>query len=479
MQYPEVVSTVHSLLPEMATSPEPGDVLVKYASANNLTPAVLERMCQVYNQGAALQGMLGPDRGASVPLIDSEATLRKYAAWEPKKAYAAPPAPARRTHVPNVTAMLLGQAAPEADFSDPDDVTKAASAPVLEEEDPDYSADEWQALTDNAVSLLDKSASALGAVLREQGLIEAGRGGSVDCRAAEADAIRARGDMGKAAFDWFSNWTAKRWGIPCLRAEDALVGQYKLAADWSGALTEATLLVDCYDTLVKCAAKVEKKKQRKAPQTGGSPGDQGAPRNPPQEGGTPGTPGKEQREPAQPGGSSGRQPDKYEQTYVYGPAEKPKSEGKQETPIADGVSEIAKRVAGLLSKPTDRLAGHLDSWMNTPRENKAQRRVDTGVASVMQENNLMRLRLVDPVISKADPEEVAAIFETIRRGSDDVANDINLLRFQMREALQYGGVPPEGYKQLLSIAELRDGHTKSVRGEEQARYGGGKPRERA
>jgi hypothetical protein len=135
---------------------------------------------------------------------------------------------------------------------------------------------------------------------------------------------------------------------------------------------------------------------------------------------------------------------------------------------------MAQKVLALMGRPTAAAQKGVSQWLTAPRERDAQRKVDLGARNVQHGHVLQSLMLTDPVISKADPEQVAEIYETIRRSSEDIASDKNLLRFQLREALQYGGVPPDSYKQMLEIGKLRGTNDKFERDEN--RYG--PPRER-
>lgn len=485
MQYAEVVAVVNSLIPEMVSTGDPQAVLLKYARENNLTPAVLERMGQAYNQGSAIQTMMGPDRGADAPLLDLESMAGKYADWKPtvdQEKEASIPA---TTKIPwFATAMLREKQA--ADYA-PEPVAPVAQTPEPEKQAgmSDESFEKWESMADNFLDLLEKAAGEFSRRLFADGDVEGDEHNSfILSDAAESDAIRRHGDMAKKAFDWYQAWSARRWGATVKRASDQQIGMFKLANDWSGKLEEASLMVQCFESMAQCLEKVAGGDidVRRGKVRSGGVGRRNDPsvrsvdiENPEPQ---PSVEDTEINDPPRgqpsvsPGGVESEDPPVriYHRWDEEQPKEKPKA---TEPAPAPDFSPAVKDIMGMLTAPSHRLGGQMSKWLDEPRKNKAQMGVDTSVQTAMQHHNLQKLLLTDPVISKADPEEVASIYESIRRGSDDVASDINLLRFQLREALQYGGVPPDAYKQLLSITELRDTHNRASRDADKLRYGGG------
>lgn len=595
MQYPEVVAVVNSLIPDIARTADPQGVLLKYAKENSLTPAVLERMGQAFNQGTALQTMMGSDRGADAVLVDVEKLTQKYAEWKAPVDFEKEAAAPKTHRVPNLVSSMLREKRAGDDMHtlilelagdnarlqlahwradtktnehealgnlyeaiaglvdrlaevsmgaddnrnfasvdvtlDPDtepkdlldsmkstgdklvakakadgsedlqniaaDVVENINRTLYKLQSPTKSAadftkseEAWEMLLEESRELLEKAAAELSKRLFADGDVESdSRQHVILSDAAEADAIRAHGPMAKQAFDWYQVWAGKRWGACVKRAEDALVQQYKLANDWSGKLGEASLMVLCYEALVKSAEESVKiaardrysvevdpetsyKEDKRYRQT--APDDSSTRRGATHQQTTTGE--------ATPSAGGGRQTptasgkpvkppvDYYTGDHLSPSIWRPK---EKETEYKDvEITPAVKSILGMLSAPADRLDSQMTRWLDTPRKNKALQRVDDATQSVVHQHNLQKLLLTDPVISKADPAEVGSIFESIRRGSDDVASDINLLRFQLREALQYGGVPPDSYKQLQSIGELRDIHEKATRESDRERYGG-------
>lgn len=81
--------------------------------------------------------------------------------------------------------------------------------------------------------------------------------------------------------------------------------------------------------------------------------------------------------------------------------------------------------------------------------NSSQQKVDTAVSDVEAITTLQRLVLTDPIISEADPETVVSLYNTIRAADPNIAADANILRFALREALQYEAIPSHTYKDLV------------------------------
>jgi len=74
-----LIEKLESLLPEIKRSGDPGGVLLKYATEENLAPALLEKMAQQYNTAKTLAFMnKAADRGGSFSIIETEDLLTRY-----------------------------------------------------------------------------------------------------------------------------------------------------------------------------------------------------------------------------------------------------------------------------------------------------------------------------------------------------------------------------------------------------------------
>jgi hypothetical protein len=90
-----------------------------------------------------------------------------------------------------------------------------------------------------------------------------------------------------------------------------------------------------------------------------------------------------------------------------------------------------------------------------PTSNKRQQRVDIAGKDVSRVATLQRLLLSDPIIGEADPDTVVSLYNTLAAANPEIAGDANLLRFALREALQYDAVPLHTYKDLISMGKDR------------------------
>ena len=529
MQYTQVAAVVNHLVPEIARTGDPAGVLLKYARENNLAPAVLERMGTTYNIGTSLQGMHNSeDRGASVPLLDVGVMLSKYASVgdQVEEPVIRDTPGYKRASLPDLAGRLLGELASPVEDAAP--MSKRASfAPV--------DVKGCEDLVDDARAELRKRADNLHREFTARCCftMEHGSAPVLDMTGAESDAIRYHGDMAKQAFDWLASYESDRlFNLRILRASEHTVGMHKLAADWSGLAEPARRFTETYELAVACAglAKKAAEEEEKAnirlgehdPDAGGvktldhdyisvnegvpvqfyggtprgnarskhhkalhvntramggaaggqvQPGVAGNAAGGQVQPGVAGAPAAAQAQPGAAGAlpAALRPPPPNNGRFLsYNPAPAP-PDAPFEGP---DMREPVKKILGMMGVPVDRMLRYTDKELGKPHRNKTQEKVDEGVEAVGQHHILQKLLLTDPVISKADPEEVAALYSTIRRGSSDVANDENLLKFQLREALQYGGTPPDGYKQLLQVSELRDKHTKAQREENKKIYVG-------
>src|SRR5574343_143702 len=90
-----------------------------------------------------------------------------------------------------------------------------------------------------------------------------------------------------------------------------------------------------------------------------------------------------------------------------------------------------------------------------PSSNTRQRAVDELLGAHRSSANLTRLMLTDPVISEADPEDVATAYEAILMHSPSLAADHHALRAALREGLQYGSMPLSTAKELAALEKTK------------------------
>lgn len=79
MNQGQAIQVINDLIPEIGRTKDPEGVLLKYAADNNLSPAQLERLGQVFNTAKTISYMeKSASRGGSFSLVDTDALLAGY-----------------------------------------------------------------------------------------------------------------------------------------------------------------------------------------------------------------------------------------------------------------------------------------------------------------------------------------------------------------------------------------------------------------
>jgi len=123
--------------------------------------------------------------------------------------------------------------------------------------------------------------------------------------------------------------------------------------------------------------------------------------------------------------------------------------------------EITKGLVGMYDPTTytnKQTQDFISSVLKTPElsgKNKRQKEVDIAADDVGRVTELQRLLLTDPIIGEADPDTVVSLYNTLAKANPEIVKDKNLLRFALREALQYDAVPLHTYKDLISMGKDR------------------------
>lgn len=113
----------------------------------------------------------------------------------------------------------------------------------------------------------------------------------------------------------------------------------------------------------------------------------------------------------------------------------------RENPMAAVLNPKDTPVASLIGA----LAASRGSLVN-PDDKKY---IDDATMKAESESAVQQLLMSDPTISEADPEEVRTLYETVNRLSPTIAKDPVLLGPVLKEALQYGSLPIQQAKDLL------------------------------
>jgi hypothetical protein len=105
-----------------------------------------------------------------------------------------------------------------------------------------------------------------------------------------------------------------------------------------------------------------------------------------------------------------------------------------------------------------------------PGKNKKQMLIDEASTDVRTVTNLQRLMLTDPIIRDADPDMVLSLYNTLQNANPEVTRDPNLLRFALRESIQYESVPLHTYRDLVEMEEKKHKSREMAGRNEDKRY---------
>jgi hypothetical protein len=128
--------------------------------------------------------------------------------------------------------------------------------------------------------------------------------------------------------------------------------------------------------------------------------------------------------------------------------------------LGKNIDQGAKNLRGLLEKvpnPSQVQKGMLESMVApfVSSKNKKQMRIDDAVDDAKTRTTVERMLLTDPIIREADPDTVVSLYNTLQQANPEISKDPNLLRFALREAIQYESVPLHTYKDLVETDEKR------------------------
>jgi len=139
--------------------------------------------------------------------------------------------------------------------------------------------------------------------------------------------------------------------------------------------------------------------------------------------------------------------------------------------------EITKGLVQMYTDPSmyanKQTQDYISNILKTPelsRVNKRQKEVDVAAEDVGRVTELQRLLLTDPIIGEAEPDTVVNLYNTLAKANPEIVKDKNLLRFALREALQYDAVPLHTYKDLISIGKDRADTQAKLQDLEEKRY---------
>lgn len=120
-----------------------------------------------------------------------------------------------------------------------------------------------------------------------------------------------------------------------------------------------------------------------------------------------------------------------------------------------GVAELLAApfaaVGGAVTGAATKADEMLHQIVTKERDNKAQRTADMSVDDIKRAMNVRRLIGTDPVLKDADPKAVLEIYNAIAARNPDIAGDMASLRLILREAVSYEGLTLDSQKMLSEV----------------------------
>ena len=134
--------------------------------------------------------------------------------------------------------------------------------------------------------------------------------------------------------------------------------------------------------------------------------------------------------------------------------------------ISSGIQGAARSADDLLTKVTSK-----------ERMNKPQRNLDVDIADIKRAMLLNRMIANDPVLREADPREVLEIYNSVVNKYPDIGGDMASLKLVLREAVSYEGLTLDSQKMLSEIRKNQAQGEKEDGENEKRRYtaGGASP----
>ena len=490
MTHDSAVRTIVSLVPKIEKSGSAADVLSNYAREEDLPPAQLEKLAQVYNTLRTVSHIeKAADRGSSVELLDVPTLVVGYALGMDREKQALAPVRESSHDVNNVDLM----AALRNDIAGPrvpKHIEKAASTPMRTITRAQL-LDEVIDLEVDARLEMSKFAQQVFALSPRDS------DGAIDISGAERDAVSVCGKaMTKQASDWLDQMaTAGRFSLVhhdfdatlAKRAfanvagpsGDAMVSlansvhlrnvMIKLATDTPGpddigggtataapaaatnpsqaesdlraAVTADPSLLDDPDFVqILTDGGIDVEDLR--PPAAATPGATDAMSAIRGQGGGGGTippadnpPKTDKEKDTDKGkGSDSKPSGGLGIGDLWGAAKAPISAA------AGGIRDAAAQADSLLTDITSK-----------ERTNKAQQRTDLSVEDVRRAINIRRMIGTDPVLREADPRAVLEIYNSIARLNPDIAGNPGSMKLLLREAVSYEGLTLDSQKQLTDI----------------------------
>jgi hypothetical protein len=460
MQHSEVVTALENLIPSIKASGDPEAVMLKYAGDNNLSPAQLEKLAQVFNIAKTITFMdKSANRAGSFTLVDSNNLLAKYVDSTDVKA-------ARR-------------------FTSGEQTTKASSTahtipvlnrfptfgnPYLEEEENNKAAQTKAA--GEAIDRIHVQAQAVELYEMTKYARQAQFDMEEDARTAfeklaravvihdvefpvlERDVVGVYGDELKTSVDNLASFIQQKYAHTVVRYTPTK--KIALHRDTSGFASQLKFAHDALQT-AKTIPLMLNEKAAMVKQSYTSTFNPTLPIN------ATGPSGGPQ--------SQTSAEDWFRHDLENTPREKKDTKQKdtkrkeqlknEDTGAVAGVRHALnpdnyKGIMGMLMGGKDTVESASDLYSDEIK--KRHNTVETAIRDTEFITNVQRILITDPIISEHDPKEVAQLATTLRQANPAIAANYHTLTYALREALQYGTMPTQTFTSLAeSDAKLNRG----------------------
>lgn len=500
MQHHEIIQAIENLIPR-AIEHGPETTLLKYASDENLSPAQLERVAQVYNTAMTLNFLeKSANRGGSFRLVEIPELLKQYtdpsgnsekeatvpddwAMWLETTEKTANCNLVGESRMPNIFDLARGKTGEE--FVPETDQTPGYAPRTLPGFHDSLRKESRDRFEINSVNqIIDDAKAQFRDVADKLKDIITIKGASFS--EMEREACLAYGDLGKQAADTLCDYF-DQIGLPYERFNDTSNG--KIIRNQYDSVSLFKEAGECVDTIKTAQQYLNHIKQSANQQdevdnalAGTAPDDDSSQQNNSSRDRVGGQAPKSQST----GGDGGyldrleRDIDRENKIKTREKLRKSKVDKEE----AKARNETGKAYAGLVNDAlgTGKELLNLDTYTGGDwdqkleragfkgKTNNAQKKIDSELADTRRVTTLQMLMLSDPIISQADPATVVELANTLAKGSPEIASDPNLMRMALREAIQYDAIPIHTFKDLVEINERQEKTEKERRNNEQERY---------
>jgi hypothetical protein len=487
MDHQEVIKRVERIVPEIQQTRDPQGALLKLARSENLSPAQLERVAQMFNAAKTLTyyDKAAGTRGNTFTVVDTEELLDAYTA------HAATAPDTKDTTLGGWIDKAAMQKAASAEL-DPDDINAWIGQPSAKEASdrfPMAFVPELGELEQEVdIDLLTRDYLRGRERIKEASRVT--RELIREIRDLQEDEIRAKvaSLIDNPSVRWElleedvetlapQNKEAFELVVTHLKAAGYLVDRYdpstaapvRMLRDRTGMLQDIQAVQQSLDA-VKCAVVLDQEEETAQedtiakwqqefdqehagrPRRGGGPAGGGRPVRYDQETGEQieGDRGGQET-----GEGRGNQDDYHIQTGDSKTNKGKKDDKKEESSVDRmfaGIESGAK-FKGPKQMPTpwkDLLGISATSLLN-PGKNVKQEHIDEQLGDDNSVMMLQRFMMSDPIISEADPDMVVELYNTIRKINPEFATDPNRMRLVLRDAIQYESLPIHTISDLAGL----------------------------